>query len=82
MYRAYNEKKRKKRETVEGIGLSNQKNIKILNKKENYKFLEILEAEMIKQLEIKEKVRKAQVKKKKTETFSKPNSTVEISLRE
>ena len=39
---------------TEGIELSNQENIRTLGEKETYKFLGILEAGNIKQVEIKE----------------------------
>ena len=38
-----------KRETMEGIELRNQKSIRRLRKKENYKYLETLEADTLKQ---------------------------------
>ena len=44
-----------KRETMERIELPNQKKER---KKENYKYLGILEADTIKQVEMKEKIRK------------------------
>ena len=37
--------------------LQNQDKIRTLREKENYKYLEILEADIIKQLEIKEKIK-------------------------
>ena len=47
--------KRGKREIADGIELSNQKRITVLGGKEIYNDLELLEAETIKQTEIKEK---------------------------
>ena len=47
-----------KRETTEGIELPYQERISTLKEKENYKYLEILKADTIKQAEIKEKIRK------------------------
>ena len=41
--------KREKKETTEGIKLPNQESIKMLGEKENYKNLEILEVDTIKQ---------------------------------
>ena len=41
---------------TEGIGLSNRKKIRTLGEKENYKYLGILEADSIKQVEMKEKI--------------------------
>ena len=43
---------------MEGIEVPNQKRIRALGEKENYKYLRILEADSIKQAEIKEKIRK------------------------
>ena len=45
------------RETVKGIALTNQENIRILGEKENYKYSGILNKESIKQAEIKKKIR-------------------------
>ena len=50
--------KKEKRKTIEGIELSNQESIRILGEKENYKYQRILEADGIKQTEMKEKARK------------------------
>ena len=50
--------KSRKRQTMEGIELPNQKGIRMLGEKENYKYLEILEMDTIKQAEMKEKIRK------------------------
>ena len=44
-----------KREIGEVMKLQNHKRIKTLGKKENYKYLGILEVDTIKQLEMKEK---------------------------
>ena len=44
-----------KDEEREGIELPNQKKIRTLGKKQTYKYLQILEADSIKQVEIKEK---------------------------
>ena len=45
-----------KRQMTEGIELPNQEKIRILGKKETYKYLGILEADTIKQAELKEKM--------------------------
>ena len=42
-----------KRQIIEGIDVPNQERIRTLGKKENYKYLGILEAEAIKQTEMK-----------------------------
>ena len=47
-----------KRDIMEGIELSNQERSRTLGEKENYKYLEILEADTIKQVNMKEKIRK------------------------
>ena len=49
--------KKGKKETSEGIELPSQEKIRTLGEKENYKYLGILEADMIKQTEMKEKVK-------------------------
>ena len=46
------------RQVIEGIELQNQKKSQTIREKENYKHLGILEAETIKQAEMKEKIRK------------------------
>ena len=51
-----------KRQMTEGIELSNQK-IKTLGEKETYKYLGILEADTIKQTEIKENIKKEHLKR-------------------
>ena len=56
MWHALNEKR--KRQITEGIEPSNQERIGILGEKKNCKYLEILEADMIKQAKMKEKVTK------------------------
>ena len=43
---------------MEGIELQNREIIKVLGEKENYKYLGILEADTIKQAEMKEKISK------------------------
>ena len=50
--------KSRKREITEGIELSRQERIRTFRKKENYKYRKILEADTIKQVEVKEKIRK------------------------
>ena len=45
-------------ESAEGIELQNQKCIRMLGEKVNYKYLGILEADTIKQAEMREKIRK------------------------
>ena len=47
-----------KRHMTEGVELPNQVVIKMLGEKETYKYLGILEADTIKQVEIKEKTKK------------------------
>ena len=64
--------KEKKKERMK---LTHREIIKTLRKMENYKYLGILEADTIKQTEIKEKYKKGTSEER--ENFSKPNSTAE-----
>ena len=48
-----------KRHITEGIELPNEEMIRMLGEKESYKYLGILEAETIKQIERKEQIRKS-----------------------
>ena len=50
--------KSRKQHMIEGIELPNKEKIRTLGEKETYKYLEILEADTIKQVETKEKVKK------------------------
>ena len=50
--------KSRKRQMIEGIVLPNHGKIKMLKEKETYKYLGILEADTIKQAEMKEKILK------------------------
>ena len=50
--------KKEKRKTMEWTELPNLESIRNLREKENYKYLEILEADTIKQTEMTERVRK------------------------
>ena len=54
-----------KRKSVKGIELPNHESIRMLGEKENYKCLEILEADTIKQVEMKEKIRKLYLRRRK-----------------
>ena len=54
-----------------------KENIRSLEGKENYKYLEILEADTIKQTEIREKIRKNTLEEQ--ENFSKLSCAAEIS---
>ena len=47
-----------KRNLTDGMELSNQEKIRTLGEKEAYKYLEIMEADTIKQVEVKEKIKK------------------------
>ena len=53
------------RQITEGIELPNQEQSRMHGKKENYKYLEILEADIIKQAEMKDKNEKRVSKTKK-----------------
>ena len=59
-----------KRQITEGIELPNQERNRTLEEKENYKYLEILEADTIKQAKMKEKIRKEYLSER--EIFLKP----------
>ena len=48
--------KSRKWHTTEGVGLPNQEKIRTLGEKKTYKYLGLLEAETIKQVEMKEKI--------------------------
>lgn len=50
-------KNKGKRETREGIKLLNQEIIKTCNRKESYEYLDILEADIIKQKEMTKKIK-------------------------
>ena len=47
-----------KRHLTDGMGLPNQDKIRTLGEKETYKYLGILEADTIKQVEMKDKIKK------------------------
>ena len=47
-----------KREIIKGIELLNQERIRTLGETENHKYLGIMEADTIKEVEMKEKIRK------------------------
>ena len=65
---------------TEGIELLNQKNIRTLGEKGNEMYFGIPEVDTIKQAEMKE-VNNEKSTWGEGENFSKPNSTVEISLK-
>ena len=60
-----------KRHLTDGMELPNQDKIRRLGEKEKYKFLWILEADTIKQMEMKEKI------KKEPESYSRQNYIAE-----
>ena len=55
-----------KRQIAEGIELPNEEIIRTLGEKENYDCMEILEADTIKQAEMKDKIRKSISNKQET----------------
>ena len=65
---------------IEGIELQNQEKIRMLGEKETYKYLKILEVEAIKQVEMKEKIKKSISREQGN--YLKPNYVVEISSKE
>ena len=52
-----------KRPLTDGLALLNQEKIRTLGEKETYKYLEILEADTIEQVEMKEKIKKEYLKR-------------------
>ena len=72
--------KREKRETTEEIELVNQKSIRTFGEKENYKYLGILKADIIKLVEMEKE--KKRVPQKNEKSFLKKISTAQISSRE
>ena len=54
-----------KRHLTDGMELPNQDKIKTLREKETYKYLGILEADTIKQVEMKEKIKKEYLRSRK-----------------
>ena len=66
MCHGHNEKG--KRETTKGIELLNQENIRTLGKKEKFKNLRTFEVVTIKQIEMKEKIKKFTWKEQENET--------------
>ena len=68
-----------KREITEGIELSTQERIRTHGEEENYKYFGILEANIIKQAEMKERIRKEYLRRMRK--YLKPSSAAEISLK-
>ena len=68
----------RKRHIKEGIELSNQEKIKILGRKETYKYLGILEADTIKEVEMKEENLKKTISGE-LGNYWKPNYRAQIS---
>ena len=66
----------KKQHITERIELPNQERIRALEGNENYKYLVILEADKIEQVEIKENIQKSITDER--ESFSKPSSATKI----
>ena len=65
------EREKGKIETIEGIQLPNQENVRTLGEKENYRYLGILEANNFKQTKTKEKVRKEYLRRTRKHLESK-----------
>ena len=61
-----------KQHMTEGVDLSNQRKLRTLGEKETYKYLGILKAVNIKQVEIKEKIKKEYLRR--TRNYSRQNS--------
>ena len=73
-------KKSGKRPITEGIELANQEKIRMLGEKENYKYLGILEVDIIKEAEMKEKIKKEYVRR--TRKYLKQSYIAEKALKE
>ena len=71
-----------KRETTVRIEVLNQESMRTLGEKKNYKYFRILEADTIKQAEMKEKKKKEKSASGEKENVSKPNSVPKISSKE
>ena len=69
----------RKREITERIELLNQERMRMLGKKENYKYLVILEANTIKQMKMKEKITKEYLRQMRK--LPETSSVAEISLK-
>ena len=69
--------KSRKQHKTEGIEIPNQNRIRTLREKETYKYLGILEADIIKQVEMKEKIKTNA--SEEWENYLKPNYIAEIS---
>ena len=57
--------RRGKRQMIEGIELTNQEKTRMLQEKETYEYLRILEAGTMKQVEMKEKIKKEYIRRKR-----------------
>ena len=58
--------KSRKWHMMEGIELQNQEKIRMLREKKTYKYLEILEVDTVKQVVMKEKIKRTPLKNEKT----------------
>ena len=72
--------KSRKQQLTDGMEQPNKDNIKMLAENETYKYLAILEADTIKQVEMKEKIQKNILGK--LENYSRQNSIAEILSKE
>ena len=69
-----------KRQITVGIELANQERVRTLGEKENYMYLGILETNIIKRGDIKEKLQKGTIDER--ENFSKPSCEAGMSSEE
>ena len=65
------------RKTTEGIELANQERISILREKENYKYFEKQEIDIIKDIEMKEKIRKENRRRMRKHLKSNPVAEIQ-----
>ena len=70
-----------KRHMIDGMELPNHNKIRTLRENETYKYFGILEADTIKQVEMKDKIRKEYLRRTKKNTREK-NSPAETSSKE
>ena len=69
-----------KRHLTDGMELPNQDKIRTLGENETYKYLSILEADTIKQVEMKDKIQKEYLRE--PENYSRQNSLAETLSKE
>ena len=71
-----------KRHTTDGMELPNHDKIRTLEENETYKYLGILEADTIKQVQMKDKIEKEYLRRTRGNNYSRQNSPEETSSKE